>query len=143
LSGGDKLYAYVHDTNGWIDTFGLNGKPKVFWSGGNNAKEAAEKYAKNIGGEILEMTPQGKALEQWTNSMDWETQAKPLWNKTSQHFAGSAPSTQTKAKVFIDPSRYRGAESVWEQFEKPILKKKGIEIEEVNINTKAKPKSCH
>jgi uncharacterized protein RhaS with RHS repeats len=137
------LYGYVKDVNSWIDAFGLDGKPKVFWSGGDNAKNAAEQYAKSINGEILEMTPQGKALEKWTNSMDWETQAKPLWNKTSQHFAGSAPSSQTSAKVFIDSSRYRGAESVWEQFEKPILEKKGITTEVVEVNKNTKLSSCH
>jgi uncharacterized protein RhaS with RHS repeats len=136
------LYGYVRDINSWVDVLGLDGKTKVFWSGGEEAKKAAEKYAKSVDGEILEMTPQGKALEKWTNSMDWETEAKPLWNQTSQHFAGSIPSTQTSAKVFIDPSRYRGSESVWEQFEKPILKKKGVAIEEVDIKKKTKA-TCH
>jgi hypothetical protein len=83
------LYGYVKDSNNWLDPFGLDGKLKVFWSGGTKAKEAAEEYAKSIDGEILEMTAQGKVLEKWTDGMDWETQAKPLWEKTSQNFAGS------------------------------------------------------
>jgi hypothetical protein len=122
----------------WSDPFGLDGKLKVFWSGGEKAKQAAEEYAKSIDAEILEMTPQGKALEQWTNGMDWDTQAKPLWEKTSQTFAGSAPSKQKHALVFIDSSRYRGSDSVWEKFEKPILEKKGITTEVIDINKKAK-----
>ncbi len=134
LEGGMNLYGYVKDLNSWTDAFGLSGKIKVFWSGGNRAKKAAQDYAESIGGEILEMTPQGIALQEWTDSMDWETQAKPLWNKSSQHFAGSAPINQTHAKAFIDYSRYRGPKSVWEEFEKPILQDKGIKTEEVDIN---------
>lgn len=71
------------------------------------------------------MTPTGRALEAFTDSMDW-ADVKPLWNKTSQAFAGSAPSTQRKAIAFIDSRFYRGAASVWEEFEKPILEKKAI-----------------
>jgi RHS repeat-associated protein len=123
LAGGLELYAYVGDVNKELDALGL--KDKVFWSGGKAAKEAAEAFAKATGAEILEMTPTGKALEEFTESMDWG-EAKPLWNKTSQAFAGSAPSTQKKAIAFIDSRFYRGAESVWEEFELPVLKKKGI-----------------
>ncbi len=81
LAGGLNVYAYVHDSNSWIDFSGLSGLPKVFWSGGKRAQDAARDYAEKIGGEILEMTPQGKALEKWTTGLDWETQSKPLWEK--------------------------------------------------------------
>jgi RHS repeat-associated protein len=132
------LYGYVKDVNSWIDSSGLDGKSKVFWSGGKRAREAAEAYAKSVDGEILEMTAQGKALEKWTDEMDWETQAKPLWEKTSQDFAGSAPNKQKHALVFIDSSKYRGVDSVWEKFEKPILAKKGITTEVIDVNKKVK-----
>ncbi|QCW99879.1 hypothetical protein FGM00_07115 [Aggregatimonas sangjinii] len=136
-----NFYAYTKDNNTWVDPSGLNGLPKVFWSGGAKAKEAAEAFAKNSGGEVLEMTPQGKALEKWTKDMDW-ADAKPLWNKTSQAFAGSAPKSQKVAYAFIDSSKYRGADSVWEEFEKPILEKKGIRTKTIDINKKPKIK-CH
>jgi RHS repeat-associated protein len=64
LNGGDAFYAYVHNTNSWLDPFGLSGRPKVFWSGGPKAQAAAREYAEEIGGEILEMTPQGQAMEE-------------------------------------------------------------------------------
>jgi len=124
LAGGFTPYSYAADVNRSFDALGL--KDKVFWSGGDKAREAAEAYAKSIGGEILEMTPTGQALEGFTKGMDWHTEAKPLWEKTSQAFAGAAPSSQRKAVVFIDPAKYRGLDSVWEKFEKPILKEKGI-----------------
>jgi RHS repeat-associated protein len=138
LGENPNIYAYVNNVNNSIDVLGL--KPKVFWSGGQKAKDAAKAYAESIGGEILEMTPQGKAMEEFTKGMDW-AEAKPLWNKTSQQFAGSAPSSQKKAFAFVDFTKYRGAQSVWEEFEKPILQKKGIQTEVVDVN---KPKtSCH
>lgn len=56
-------------------------KMKVFWSGGRLAQQAAQEYAESIGGTILEMTPQGKALEAWTKDMDWVI-PEPLWKKT-------------------------------------------------------------
>ena len=144
LAGGLNVYAYVHDSNSWIDFSGLSGLPKVFWSGGKRAQDAARDYAEKIGGEILEMTPQGKALEKWTTGLDWETQSKPLWEKTSQHFAGSVPKSQKHAIAFIDSEKYRGAESVWEKIEKPILEKKGITTEVIDVNKNVKIKNvCH
>ena len=53
-----------------VDPWGLDKKIKVFWSGGRLAQQAAQEYAESIGGTILEMTPQGKALEAWTKDMD-------------------------------------------------------------------------
>ena len=78
-----------------------------------------------------EMTPHGQALEEWTKNLDWETEAKPLWQKTSKDFAGS---TVGEAHVFIYEPKYRGANSVWEQDELPILKKKGIPVFEHKID---------
>jgi hypothetical protein len=130
LQGGLSLYCHVSDVNKKLDALGL--ADKVFGSGGQKAKEAAEAYAKATGGEILEMTPTGKAMEEHTAPMDWG-EAKPLWNKSSQAFAGSAPGSQKMAIVFIDYKNYRGSASVWEEFEKPILQKKGIFTEERDI----------
>ena len=38
LGGGMSLYAYVHDTNSWIDLLGLSGMPKGGWNYGNMPK---------------------------------------------------------------------------------------------------------
>lgn len=65
------MYAYTHDSNSWVAPFGLDEKMKFFWSGGRLAQQAAQEYAESIGGTILEMIPQGKALEAWTKDMDW------------------------------------------------------------------------
>ena len=128
LKGGNPtLYACVKDSNNEIDVCGLN----VFWSGGVDAQNAARIFAKQKGDTILEMTPHGQALEEWTKNLDWETEAKPLWQKTSKDFAGS---TVGEAHVFIYEPKYRGANSVWEQDELPILKKKGIPVFEHKID---------
>lgn len=47
------------------------------------------------------MTPHGRVLEEWTKNLDWETEAKPLWQKTSKDFAGS---TVGDAHVFMSPN---------------------------------------
>ena len=98
LAGGTSiLYAYVKDTNIEVDIYGLN----VFWSGGIDAQNAARVFAKQNGDTILEMTPHGRVLEEWTKNLDWETEAKPLWQKTSKDFAGS---TVGDAHVFMSPN---------------------------------------
>jgi hypothetical protein len=127
------MYGYVQDTNTRVDRLGL--LPRVFWSGGREAREAAENFVKVNGGETLEMTPQGKSLENWTKGMDWETEAEPLWRKTSADFAGGTTGT---AHVFIYEPNYRGADSVWESLEKSILEKKRVNIVEHRITA-----SCH
>ena len=38
LGGGMSLYAYIHDTNSWIDLLGLSGMPKGGWNYGNMPK---------------------------------------------------------------------------------------------------------
>jgi len=63
LAGGNPtLYACVKDSNNEIDVCGLN----VFWSGGVDAQNAARIFAKQKGDTILEMTPHGQAMEEWT-----------------------------------------------------------------------------
>lgn len=96
-----------------------------------DAQNAARIFAKQKGDTILEMTPHGQALEEWTKNLDWETESKPLWQKTSKDFAGS---TVGEAHVFIYEPKYRGANSVWGQDELPILKKKGIPVFEHKID---------
>ncbi len=62
---------------------------RVFWSGGDVAKNAAAAFANATGGTTLEMTQAGRALEQATTGMPWET-ANPLWNAASKSFADGA-----------------------------------------------------
>jgi len=104
---------------------------KIYTTLDMDAQNAARIFAKQKGDTILEMTPHGQALEEWTKNLDWETEAKPLWQKTSKDFAGS---TVGEAHVFIYEPKYRGANSVWEQDELPILKKKGIPVFEHRID---------
>lgn len=63
--------------------------------------------------------------------------------KNSADFAASTPKSQTHAIAFIDSSRYRGADSVWEKIEKTNLDKKGLttEIRDINSN-KLKTGTC-
>ena len=129
------MYAYTHDSNTMVDPWGLDKKIKVFWSGGRLTQQTAQEYAESIGGTILEMTLQGKALEAWTKDMD-RVDAESLWKKTSADFATSTPKSRTHTIAFIDSSRYRRADSVWKKIEKLILDKKGLttEIRDINSN---------
>jgi hypothetical protein len=110
-----------------VDILGLN----VFWSGGKEDRSVAEAFANSIGDNILEMTPQGIALEQWTKGMEW-AEAEPLWTSTSANFAGGSKGT---THVFIYEPNYRGTNSVWETTELSILKEKGLTIIEHRIQS--------
>ena len=142
------LYAYVHDSNSWVDVFGLN----VFWSGGNNAKIAAEQFAKNNHGRTtLEMTPRGYLLEdltnekfssgEWTNA-NWETKGKPVWKQASSDFAYNAVKDYklgkiTHVDVFIDSSKYQKKKSIWNSLEMKILKENGVPIKYHRVKCKS------
>ncbi len=62
---------------------------RVFWSGGSQARVAAESFAKSNGLKTLEMTWQGKALTRLTNATSYKLTA-PLWNRASASFARGA-----------------------------------------------------
>ena len=68
----------------------------------------------------------GKVLDNIVDSLN-----DLYWQETSKDFAGS---TIGEAHVFIYEPKYRGANSVWEQDELPILKKKGIPVFEHRID---------
>jgi hypothetical protein len=63
---------------------------RVFWSGGNPARLAAEAWAKANNATTLEMTKAGQRLTEMTKGLDFLTQARPLWDAASARFAQGA-----------------------------------------------------
>jgi RHS repeat-associated protein len=94
-----------------------NGGNRVFWSGGEVAKNAAADYAKANGAKTLEMTVVGRSLER----LPYNKFTAKLWDGASAGFAATA---RGDANVFIGPS-FRGAGSVFGRIEGPILRYKG------------------
>jgi hypothetical protein len=86
---------------------------RVFWSGGNAAKQAAASFAERTGGTTLEMTSAGRALE--GAQLPW-AEAKPLWQEASREFATGA---QGQVDVFM--SRAARPDSIWRTIERPAL----------------------
>ncbi len=86
---------------------------RVFWSGGDAAKNAAGRYARRMGGTTLEMTPRGRVLE--SAGLHW-SEAKPLWQNASRSFAEGA---RGRVDVFI--GRTPRPDSIWRTIEKPAL----------------------
>jgi RHS repeat-associated protein len=97
-----------------------NSGNRVFWSGGQPAKEAAEAFAKANGSKTLEMTAVGRTLEK----LPYNRFTAKLWDAASAGFAATA---RGNANVFIGPS-FRGAGSTFGRIEGPILRFKGNPI---------------
>lgn len=97
-----------------------NSGNRVFWSGGQPAKEAAEAFAKADGSKTLEMTAVGRTLEK----LPYNRFTAKLWDASSAGFAATA---RGNANVFIGPS-FRGAGSTFGRIEGPILRFKGNPI---------------
>lgn|GEM_PF-1414165 len=102
----------------------LKSADRVFWSGGIQAKQAAEAYAKAIGGKTLEMTLPGKILNALTTNRTYPL-LRPLWEKASLNFAKNA---EGAVDVFHSASRGVSLDSVWAQIEYPQLMKQGNPI---------------
>jgi len=94
---------------------------RIFWSGGNVAKNAAADFASSHGMKTLEMTTGGRImnsispfLPRWVSS--------PVWNKLSSNFAkgaiGDINVFQNAAGVSLN--------STWRLVEYPILKSQNI-----------------
>jgi RHS repeat-associated protein len=118
LAGGGLLAGAKAGVTGLVGTGGegVGAVTRVFWTGGDEAKIAATKFATENGGETLGMTTAGKALEAATEGMDW-ADAKPLWDAASGGFARGASGT---VHVFINlDSAWEG--SIWAQTEFPAL----------------------
>lgn len=90
---------------------------RVFWSGGQPAKEAAEAFAKANGSKTLEMTAVGRTLEK----LPYNRFTAKLWDAAS---AGFTVTARGNANVFIGPS-FRGGGSTFGRIEGPILNFKG------------------
>jgi len=94
------------------------GSGRVFWSGGSQARLAAESFAKSNGLKTLEMTWQGKALTRLTNATSYKLTA-PLWNRASASFARGA---RGPINVFHNANTGVRLNSVWRTTEYPILR---------------------
>ena len=91
--------------------------PRVFWSGGEAAKNAAEAWAKANGATTLEMTTKGQELIALTKDMEW-AEARPLWVNASKEFAEGA---KGEINVFHNANGV-SLQSVWREVEYPLLK---------------------
>jgi RHS repeat-associated protein len=125
--GSMNVYQYVNDLNLDVDIFGLSGckaakakrqsRTRVFWSGGDFAKNSAIKWAKKNGGTTLEMTGKGSWMQRKLGNLDW-LEAAPAWDKASKHFAKNA---EGPVHVFMTKRAMANPNSVWHRIEKPIL----------------------
>jgi RHS repeat-associated protein len=89
---------------------------RVFWTGGDEAKAAAEAFARGNGGVTLGMTPDGIATEAATRGLSWAA-ARPMWVAASERFATGASGV---AHVFIDMA-VANPNSIWAETELPAL----------------------
>jgi RHS repeat-associated protein len=96
----------------------------VFWSGGTQARAAAETFATQAGKQTLEMTAPGRVLDALTTDRTYPL-LRPFWNMASKNFARGAGAT---TDVFQSTSRGVRIESVWATTEYPQLMKQGTEI---------------
>ena len=103
-----------------LATAKLGKATRVFWSGGKQAKMAAEKFAKANAGKTLEMTLQGKTLTKLTDLTSYKL-TQPLWKLASSSFARGA---KGPVNVFHNANSGVRLKSVWRTTEYPILKNK-------------------
>lgn len=86
---------------------------RVFWSGGETAKQAAATFAGRGGGTTLEMTSVGRSLE--SAGLPW-AEAKGLWQAASRDFAAGAG-----GKVDVFMSKVARPDSIWTTVERGAL----------------------
>jgi hypothetical protein len=99
-----------------------NAGPRVFWSGGDAAKEAATTFASRNGGATLGMTPAGQAVEKATRNLPW-SEARPVWVNASEEFARTAVGEVHVFQLQGGAAR----DSIW-RAEYDILSKNGNQI---------------
>jgi RHS repeat-associated protein len=90
-----------------------NSPGRVFWSGGESAKQAGASFAQRTGGTTLEMTEAGRALE--AAKLPW-SEAKTPWQSASREFAAGA---QGRVDVFM--SKVPRPDSIWSTVERGAL----------------------
>jgi hypothetical protein len=108
-SGLGKSFGFIDDA--------AKGGGRVFWSGGDDAMNAATNYAKANGMTTLEMTRAGQNLTKLTKGMPWE-KAEPMWQRLSAAYAKGATGP---VHVFQNASTGVRLNSVWRTVEYPIL----------------------
>ena len=89
---------------------------RVFWSGGDLAKNTAANYARANGGSTLEMTASGKAMEQRIATVGWEaarTDAAAASRSWAQGAVGEVSVIQAARGVSM--------QSMWRTVEYPAL----------------------
>ncbi len=103
---------------------GSSNTGRVFWSGSESAKNAANNFAKANGLTTLEMTKAGQNLIGKTKGMPW-SQAGPLWQELSGEFAKGASG---QVNVFQSAEGV-SLNSIWRSVEYPALQvKENVEI---------------
>jgi RHS repeat-associated protein len=89
---------------------------RVFWTGGEAAKNAATEWAAANGGVTLEMTAEGQTVGAATQGLDWLTQARPMWIQASTDFANGAI-----GEVHVFQGASISLQSAWATAEYPAL----------------------
>ncbi|MBU0505819.1 hypothetical protein KJ708_07505 [bacterium] len=96
---------------------------RVFWSGGDVAKDAATKFAKMNGKKTIEMTFTGKILDKITTRNNYPL-LEPVWRRLSNRFAQGAEGSVDFFRKTTGPR----PTSVWNTVEKPILESNSVNI---------------
>jgi hypothetical protein len=115
LKGKDEVAYGLQGTES--DALATKGGGRVFWSGGDDAMNAAMNYAKANGMTALEMTRAGQNLTKLTQGMPWE-QAGPMWQRLSAAYSKGANGS---VHVFQNANTGVRLNSVWRTVEYPIL----------------------
>jgi RHS repeat-associated protein len=115
---GSLSYAVANPALNSFSSLPAESTPRVFWSGGDAARDAAATWAKANGATTLEMTQAGQQLAQTTKGLDWLTQARPMWVDTSRSFAEGAVGD---VHVFQSGTRGVSLESIWREVEYPTI----------------------
>jgi RHS repeat-associated protein len=101
----------------------VKAESRVFWSGGDVAKNAAMDFAKSINGTTLEMTTKGKIMNTISPYLP-RFISTPIWESLSINFAKEA----TKEVHFFTTPLGPRPNSIWINVEKPILDKNSVKI---------------
>ena len=94
---------------------------RVFWSGGNIAKNAAFDFANANGMKTIEMTTSGRFMNAISPYIP-NSLSRPIWNRLSSNFANGAVGE-------INVFQYTAGvslRSTWRNIEYPILKNNNI-----------------
>lgn len=98
--------------------------PFAFWSG-----KGTEEAAKKAGYKVLGQTRAGRNLADLTADMSYTpgSQAWQFWGRLSQALARTVPKGGT-ANVYLTRNSINNLQSIWNVFEKPILKERNVNI---------------